>query len=194
MSCEASGHSRGQNHKLGRHKRGQVHGWVSRPVQMQLVGQSAAPDWECTWGRPLKMKFREDGMELWLPMVISINLANSFLAQAGRPQTPERHWLTFRFLNSYPFLPPSWNAVPFVQMFFLILLSNTTEQLVTSVTAQLSFLGHFSEDSSGFPEYWIHWYGIDSNLMISPFCGCYYCSMPKCTKLTHFSLLCCLFS
>lgn len=137
---------------------------------MQLVGQSAAPDWECTWGRPLKMKFREDGMELWLPMVISINLANSFLAQAGRPQTPERHWLTFRFLNSYPFLPPSWNAVPFVQMFFLILLSNTTEQLVTSVTAQLSFLGHFSEDSSGFPEYWIHWYGIDSNLMISPFC------------------------
>lgn len=131
---------------------------------MQLVGQSAALDWECTWGRPLKMKFREDGMELWLPMVISINLANSFLAQAGRPQTPERHWLTFRFLNSYPFLPPSWNAVPFVQMFFLILLSNTTEQLVTSVTAQLSFLGHFSEDSSGFPEYWIHWYGIDSNL------------------------------
>lgn len=31
----------------------------------------------------------------------------------------------------------------FMQMFFLILFSYVTEQLVTSVTVQLSFLGHF---------------------------------------------------
>lgn len=51
------------------------------------------------------MKVREDGMELWLLMVISTNRANSFLAQAGRPQSPE----TLTYLQAselFPFSSP----------------------------------------------------------------------------------------
>lgn len=37
-----------------------------------------------------------------------------------------------------------------MQMFFLFLLSYVTEQLVTSVTVQLSFLGHFQRPAVPF--------------------------------------------
>lgn len=89
-------------------------------------------------------------MELWLFVVISTNLANSLPAQAGRPQSPKRQSLTFSLLSSFPFLPPNWNALPFMQMFFLILLSYVTEQLIISVTVQLSILGHFQRTAVPF--------------------------------------------
>lgn len=120
----------------------------------------------CEWvtGCYLKEKARWDGLVVWLLMVIPINLANSFLAQIGRPQSTERCWLTFRVSNTFLFLTPNWNTLLFLQMFLIILLIYVIWQLVRSVIVKLDFLGQFQRDGNGFPEYQIHQYDTDSNL------------------------------
>lgn len=108
-----------------------------------------------------KKNSKGDGMELWLLMVVSRNLANSLLARAGRPQSLERQWLTFRLLSSFPFLPPNCSALPFyAHVFpFSTKLCNRTTGYICYFSIKL--FRSLSEASSAFPEYWIHWCAIN---------------------------------